>query len=53
MTEAKLDMILKRQMPDSEKRRRADIIIENDGTLDDLRRRTETVMTKLKQDTTS
>jgi dephospho-CoA kinase len=47
MTEAKLDMILARQMPDAEKRKRADIIIENNGTLDDLRRATEAVIQRL------
>jgi dephospho-CoA kinase len=47
MTGAKLDMILARQMPDAEKRKRADIIIDNNGTLDDLRRVTEAVIQRL------
>jgi dephospho-CoA kinase len=47
MTEAKLEMILARQMPDAEKRRRADYIIENDGTLDDLRERAAAVLVKI------
>ncbi len=50
MTADKLAMIEKRQMPDSEKRRRADYIIENDGTLDDLRDRTRVVLNRIKKD---
>jgi dephospho-CoA kinase len=49
MTPEKLEMILKRQMPDTEKRKRADIIIENDGTLEDLRRKTEAVIQTLRK----
>jgi dephospho-CoA kinase len=49
MTAEKLAMILARQMPDSEKRARADIIIENDGTLEDLRQRTEAVISQLRK----
>lgn len=37
MTEERLAMILKRQMPDSEKRKRASFIIENNGSLGDLK----------------
>jgi dephospho-CoA kinase len=50
MTEEKLDMILKRQMPDAEKRKRADYVIENDASLDDLRQRSIDVITKIKAD---
>ena len=37
MTEERLKMILARQMPDSEKRKLADAIIENDGTIEELK----------------
>jgi dephospho-CoA kinase len=53
MTESKLEMILKRQMPDQEKRQRADIIIENDGSLEDLKDRTEAVIHQLRENQTS
>jgi dephospho-CoA kinase len=38
MTEVKLDAIIARQMPDSEKRLRADHIVETSGGIDDARR---------------
>jgi dephospho-CoA kinase len=44
MTPEKLDMILKRQMPDIEKRKRADFIIENTGSLDALAANTHAVL---------
>ena len=37
MTEERLKMILARQMPDSEKRKLADVVVENDGTIEDLK----------------
>jgi dephospho-CoA kinase len=50
MSEQKLDMILKRQMPDHEKRKRADYVIENNGSLDELRASTLAVLTKIKRE---
>jgi dephospho-CoA kinase len=49
MTREKLEMILKRQMPDAEKRSRADFVIENDSTLDDLRTRTLAVVAEIRK----
>jgi dephospho-CoA kinase len=51
MTEARLEMILKRQMPDLEKRMHADYVIENTGTLQELRMRTLTVLDAIKKRT--
>jgi dephospho-CoA kinase len=48
MTEVKLDMIISRQMSDLEKRKRADYVIDNDGTLEDLRGRTKAVLQKIR-----
>ena len=41
MTEQKLAGILARQMPDAEKRKRADFVIENSGSLEHLRSRVD------------
>ena len=41
------DLISGRQMPEEEKRKYADYIIENDGSLDDLRMKTERIYYKL------
>jgi dephospho-CoA kinase len=49
MKEAKLDMIIARQMSDLEKRKRADYVIENDGSIDDLRERTRAVLKKIRE----
>jgi dephospho-CoA kinase len=49
MTPEKLDMILQRQMPDHEKRKRADYVIENDGTLEQLAERTLHVLQQIKR----
>jgi shikimate dehydrogenase len=48
MTPEKLAMILARQMPDAEKRKHADYVIENNTTLDDLKTRTLDVLGKIK-----
>jgi dephospho-CoA kinase len=49
MAEERLEMIMKRQMPDAEKRRRATHVIENNGTLDDLKRATEKLISTIQQ----
>jgi dephospho-CoA kinase len=49
MTQEKLDMILKRQMPDAEKRRLANYVIIN-GTLEDLRANTLAVFNSIKKE---
>lgn len=50
MTKEKLDMILKRQMPNAEKRRRATYVIENNGTLEELRVKALTVLKSIRRD---
>jgi dephospho-CoA kinase len=45
----KFKMILDRQMPDLEKRNRADFVIENNGSLDDLRNSVQSMITELKK----
>jgi dephospho-CoA kinase len=52
MTQEKLDMILARQMPDAEKQKRADYVIENDGTLEHLRDRALVVLASIKKEHT-
>jgi dephospho-CoA kinase len=47
MTEQRLDRILSRQMPDSEKRQRATFILENNGTLEQLKYRTLALIDQL------
>ena len=47
MTEARFNQILARQMPDADKRRRADFIIETDGSLDDTRDQVRAVLWRL------
>ena len=47
MTEQKLAGILARQMPNVEKRRRADFVIENSGSLEHLRTQVEALSSRL------
>lgn len=50
MTEEKLKMILARQMPDSDKRKRARHVIENNGTLEELRTKTQSVIRDIRKE---
>ena len=44
MTDEKLDVILKRQLPDTEKRKRADFIVDTSHGLDPVRARIQDIM---------
>jgi dephospho-CoA kinase len=50
MTKDRFEMISKRQMPDAEKRKRATYVIENNGTLAELKQATEQLINTLVQD---
>lgn len=47
MTPDKLDAVLARQMPDEEKRKRADFIVDTSHGLDPVRRRIEEILAKV------
>jgi dephospho-CoA kinase len=49
MTEGKYQMILSRQVPDSEKRRRADFLIDTGLGLEHARRRVDDILEQLKE----
>ena len=49
MTEEKFALILSRQMPDAEKRRRADFLIHTDGGLEAARKQVEEIVDTLKR----
>ncbi len=49
MTPEKLALILQRQMPDDEKRRRADHVIETNGSLEELSQRVRDVVHKIRK----
>jgi dephospho-CoA kinase len=49
MTEHKLAGILARQMPDAEKRGRADFVVENSGSLEHLRTQVDALSRKLRE----
>lgn len=49
MTQERFNMIMARQMPDVEKRARADCVIENNGSLADLKYSVENYIDQLKQ----
>ena len=44
MTPAKLDAILGRQLPDAEKRARADFVIDTSGSLDETRAQVDAIL---------
>ena len=48
MTSAKLDGILARQMPDAEKRARADFVVDTSGTLDETEAQVDAIIACLK-----
>ncbi len=50
MTEEKFEMIVSRQMTDAEKRKRADHIIENNGSLDDLESKVLACLAQIKRE---
>ena len=53
MTQAKLDQILSRQMPDAEKRARADFVVDTSGEIADTYAQVDTIVAGLKNRTGS
>lgn len=49
MTGEKLDMLLARQMPQEEKRKRADYVIDTSGSIDDTARQVRAVLAQLRR----
>ena len=47
MTEEKFEQILGRQLPDAEKRSKADFIVDTSGTLDETRAQVNHILTCL------
>lgn len=47
MTDARFDSLIARQMPDSEKRRRADFVVDTGGTMAETTAQLDDIMTKL------
>ena len=47
MTEEKFAQILARQLPDEEKRERADFVVDTSGTLDETRAQVHNILTCL------
>jgi dephospho-CoA kinase len=48
MSEVRLDSLLARQLPDAEKRRRADFVVDTGGTLADSEAQVDAILAKLK-----
>ncbi|WP_454852889.1 dephospho-CoA kinase [Rhizobium binxianense] len=48
MTEEKFNMILSRQVPDAEKRRRADYLVDTSGSIQETREQVENIVADLK-----
>lgn len=48
MTETRLDALLARQLPDTEKRRRADFVVDTGGTLADTETQVDAILSALK-----
>ncbi len=48
MTEARLDALLVRQLPDAEKRRRSDFVVDTGGTLADTELQIDAILSALK-----
>ena len=52
MTQGKLDLILSRQLPDAEKRARADFIVDTGISIDDARRQVQAILATLQAEPT-